>query len=221
MASILISPSCLHFLSAIVPITGEQPKSSRRAGTDVPYHPSYHGNILFKNVFQGHLAASDYPKVTVRDANILKAFQLTQKCFAVLLLYVPLLCCLWNRLGLVKLSALARLAYFTVLYSWAHWLVNHRNARHMGYGCLLEIAMLEADTLLIVYYRYLNAHGPGTASTIFLIVGKHDLCTHKLFNSQIMQQLRFLTPDGTQCHSFCFYLLLLALASFANPLGER
>jgi hypothetical protein len=33
---------------------------------------------------------------------------------------------------------------------------------------------LETDALWIVYYRYLNAHGPGTASTIFLIVGKDE-----------------------------------------------
>lgn len=69
------SPLYLGFLSAIVPITGEQPSSSRRAATDVPYHPSYHGNILFKNVFQGHLAASDYPKLTVRDTVISTVLQ--------------------------------------------------------------------------------------------------------------------------------------------------
>lgn len=48
---------------AIVPITGEHAHSA----TDLFQHPSYHGNILFQNVFNGHLAAADYPKLTVRS----------------------------------------------------------------------------------------------------------------------------------------------------------
>ncbi|RXW19153.1 hypothetical protein EST38_g6688 [Candolleomyces aberdarensis] len=119
---------------AIVPITGEQPKSSRRAGTDVPYHPSYHGNILFKNVFQGHLAASDYPKVTFY--------------FSMFLCYV-VFGIVWAWLSYRHLQDLHTLQYYIA-----------------GLIGLLIIEMLATW----VYYRYLNAHGPGTASTIFLIV---------------------------------------------------
>ncbi len=48
---------------AAVPVTLEG--NSRRAQTDVPYHPSYKGSVLFKNTFDGQLAATDYPKVHV------------------------------------------------------------------------------------------------------------------------------------------------------------
>lgn len=47
-------------LAAIVPVTVI---STRRAPTDVPFHPSYTGSVLFMNKFDGQLPASDYPKV--------------------------------------------------------------------------------------------------------------------------------------------------------------
>ncbi|KAJ2914289.1 hypothetical protein MD484_g6138, partial [Candolleomyces efflorescens] len=119
---------------AIVPITGEHAKPSRRATTDVPYHPSYHGNILFNNIFQGHLAASDYPKVTFY--------------FSMFLCYV-VFGIVWAWLSYRHLQDLHTLQYYIA-----------------GLIGLLIIEMLATW----VYYRYLNAHGPGTASTIFLIV---------------------------------------------------
>lgn len=62
---------CLHSIelyqqrlfTAVVPVTVQS--SLARATTDVPYHPSYRGLVLFKNSFDGKLPASDYPKVTV------------------------------------------------------------------------------------------------------------------------------------------------------------
>jgi hypothetical protein len=51
------------YSTAIVPVTV---LSSRRAPTDVPFHPKYHGTVLFKNAFNGMLPATDYPKVNVR-----------------------------------------------------------------------------------------------------------------------------------------------------------
>lgn len=50
---------------AIVPVTVLS--SEKRADTDVPFHPSYNGVILFQNAFNGKLPASDYPKVNVRN----------------------------------------------------------------------------------------------------------------------------------------------------------
>ncbi|KAG6832564.1 hypothetical protein H0H92_000193 [Tricholoma furcatifolium] len=47
---------------AVVPVTVTS--YSTRAPTDVPYHPSYTGNVLFRNTFDGKLPATDYPKVT-------------------------------------------------------------------------------------------------------------------------------------------------------------
>ncbi|KAG6862135.1 hypothetical protein C0995_004217 [Termitomyces sp. Mi166 len=49
-------------LCSVVPVTVNP--YSTRAATDVPYHPSYTGRVLFQNTFNGKLPASDYPKVT-------------------------------------------------------------------------------------------------------------------------------------------------------------
>ncbi|KAF9535642.1 protein PTM1 [Crepidotus variabilis] len=45
---------------AAIPITLN---SVRRADTDVKFHASYKGKVLFQNVFNGQLPATDYPKV--------------------------------------------------------------------------------------------------------------------------------------------------------------
>ena len=45
--------------------------AKRQADTDVPFHPSYSGVILFKNTFDGNLPASDYPKVNFYFAMLL------------------------------------------------------------------------------------------------------------------------------------------------------
>lgn len=119
---------------AIVPITGEHANPSRRATTDVPYHPSYHGEILFKNVFEGHLTASDYPKVTFYFVMFI--------CYAVL-------AAVWGLVSYRHLQDLLPLQHYL-----------------SGLVGLLVIEMLATW----VYYRYLNAHGGGTASTVFLIV---------------------------------------------------
>lgn len=59
---------------AIVPVTVLPEESSvaeRQADTDVSFHPSYSGVILFKNTFNGNLPASDYPKVTFYSVMLL------------------------------------------------------------------------------------------------------------------------------------------------------
>lgn len=60
---------------AIVPVTvlsdGGSSVSERQEDTNVPFHPSYNGIILFKNTFNGELPASDYPKVTFYLAMLL------------------------------------------------------------------------------------------------------------------------------------------------------
>lgn len=50
-------------LLAAVPVTARG--SVPGAANDVPYHPAYKGLVLFKNVFEGKLPATDYPKVNV------------------------------------------------------------------------------------------------------------------------------------------------------------
>ncbi|KAH0591001.1 hypothetical protein H2248_001112 [Termitomyces sp. 'cryptogamus'] len=50
-----------YYCVAVVPVTVNS--YSIRAATDIPYHPSYTGSVLFQNTFNGKLPASDYPKV--------------------------------------------------------------------------------------------------------------------------------------------------------------
>ncbi|TFK30882.1 hypothetical protein FA15DRAFT_662945 [Coprinopsis marcescibilis] len=52
-----------YYCVAIVPITSDTRKPPRQASTDVPGHPEYKATVLFKNVFDGQLPATDYPKV--------------------------------------------------------------------------------------------------------------------------------------------------------------
>lgn len=51
-------------MKAVVPVTVLAGK--RQAPTDVPFHPSYNGVVLFQNTFKGQLPAAEYPKVNVR-----------------------------------------------------------------------------------------------------------------------------------------------------------
>lgn len=53
------------FPTAIVPVTVMTPTATRQAPTDVPFHPTYNGVVLFRNTFDGKLPAGDYPKVNV------------------------------------------------------------------------------------------------------------------------------------------------------------
>jgi len=39
------------------------PAAVRQVQTDVPFHPTYDGAVLFRNTFDGELPAADYPKV--------------------------------------------------------------------------------------------------------------------------------------------------------------
>ena len=60
--------SCFHHpvILAAVPVTVHG--SAPRTENDRPYHPAYKGLVLFKNVFEGKLPATDYPKVNVCSA---------------------------------------------------------------------------------------------------------------------------------------------------------
>ncbi|OAX43046.1 hypothetical protein K503DRAFT_789806 [Rhizopogon vinicolor AM-OR11-026] len=51
-----------YYCVAIVPVTVMNP-AARQGPTDVPYHPTYNGVVLFRNTFDGKLPATDYPKV--------------------------------------------------------------------------------------------------------------------------------------------------------------
>ncbi|KAF7793387.1 hypothetical protein EIP86_004499 [Pleurotus ostreatoroseus] len=57
-----------YYCVAIVPVTviSSNQNAPRQASTDVPFHPSYQGSVLFQNKFKGRLPAAEYPKVNVR-----------------------------------------------------------------------------------------------------------------------------------------------------------
>ncbi|TBU49906.1 lung seven transmembrane receptor-domain-containing protein [Dichomitus squalens] len=124
-----------YYCVAVVPITvmpaGNSP---RQAETDVPYHPTYTGSVLFRNTFDGKLPASDYPKVNFY--------------FAMFLVYSALAIA-WGWLCYQNVQDLLPIQYYL-----------------SGLLGFLIIEMLANWA----YYRYLNAHGEGTASTVFLIV---------------------------------------------------
>ncbi|KAI0719950.1 lung seven transmembrane receptor-domain-containing protein [Cerioporus squamosus] len=123
-----------YYCVAIVPITVMPSTAARQASTDVPYHPTYTGNVFFHNTFEGKLPASDYPKVNFY--------------FSMFLVY-SLLAIAWGWLCYRNLQDLLPIQYYL-----------------SGLLGFLIIEMLANWA----YYRYLNAHGEGTTSTVFLIV---------------------------------------------------
>jgi len=62
-----------------------------------------------------------------------------------------------------------------VLSVWAHRFLSSRNGRKLEYvpGRFGPDPELNG---FLAYYRYLNAHGKNTASTVFLFVGKSVPC---------------------------------------------
>ncbi|OSD03235.1 hypothetical protein PYCCODRAFT_1477105 [Trametes coccinea BRFM310] len=123
-----------YYCVAIVPITVLPANTVRQASTDVPYHPTYTGTVLFRNTFDGKLPASDYPKVNFY--------------FAMFLVY----------------SALG------IAWGWLCW-QNVQDLLPIQYYLSGLLGFLIIEMLANwAYYRYLNAHGEGTTSTVFLIV---------------------------------------------------
>ncbi|RDB28403.1 Membrane protein PTM1 [Hypsizygus marmoreus] len=121
-----------YYCVAVVPVTAQA--SSSQASTDVPFHPSYKGLVLFKNTFDGKLPASDYPKVNFY--------------FAMTLFY----------------------ATFAAAWGWLCY-------RHIHELLPIQYYLSSLVGLLVIemvanwaYYRYLNAHGRSTTTTVFLIV---------------------------------------------------
>ncbi|PFH54883.1 hypothetical protein AMATHDRAFT_78452 [Amanita thiersii Skay4041] len=122
-----------YYCVAVVPVT-VQTSTTQRADTDVSYHSVYRGSVLFRNTFDGKLAATDYPKVNFY--------------FIIFLVYLAL-AATWGWLCYKHIHELLPIQYYL-----------------SGLVGLLVIEMVANWA----YYRYLNAHGKSTASTVFLIV---------------------------------------------------
>ncbi|KAI0308170.1 lung seven transmembrane receptor-domain-containing protein [Multifurca ochricompacta] len=125
-----------YYCVAVVPVTVLQnspsPTPQKRQSSDV--HPSYRGTVLFRNIFDGQLAATDYPKVNF---------------YLIMLLLYSALAAAWGWLCYKHVTEILPLQYYL--------------------SCLVGFLIIEMVANL-AYYRYLNAHGKGTASTVFLFV---------------------------------------------------
>ena len=98
-----MSDISIHYVLSLaaIPVTISQIPNVR-AETDVTYHPSYKGTVLFQNVFHGQLPATDYPKVNV---GIWAFLSWINSLLLVLFCDVPHLLHHWWCLGLVLLSS--------------------------------------------------------------------------------------------------------------------
>ncbi|KAH9968591.1 lung seven transmembrane receptor-domain-containing protein [Russula dissimulans] len=126
-----------YYCVAVVPVTVMQTSTSTSAfqvRQSSGIHPSYKGTVLFRNVFDGQLAATDYPKVNFY--------------FAMFILYI-ILAAAWGWLCYKHVTEILPIQYYL--------------------SCLIGFLVIEM-VANFAYYRYLNAHGKGTASTVFLFV---------------------------------------------------
>ena len=62
---------CLSIAAVPLTVLASDTVGTVRDSTDVPFHPKYDGTVLFKNKFDGQLAATDYPKVNFYLAMLL------------------------------------------------------------------------------------------------------------------------------------------------------
>ncbi|KAL0576801.1 hypothetical protein V5O48_005171 [Marasmius crinis-equi] len=136
-----------YYCVAIIPFTV---KNNAARQENAP-HPSYTGTVLFRNKFDGKLPATDYPKVNFY--------------FAMFLVYATIAAA-WGWLCYKHVQDILPLQYYLsglvgllVIEMVANWGMRFN---HM--------TTPKTQRRLIGYYRYLNAHGRGTASTVFLIV---------------------------------------------------
>ncbi|KAF8078867.1 lung seven transmembrane receptor-domain-containing protein [Lyophyllum atratum] len=108
-----------YYCVAVVPVTVNSPTG--RAPTDIPYHPSYAGRVLFRNTFDGKLPASDYPKVNFYFAMSLVyaifAAGWGWLCYQHLHELLPIQHYLSSLVGLLVIEMLANWAYYRYLNS--------------------------------------------------------------------------------------------------------
>ncbi|KAI0756841.1 lung seven transmembrane receptor-domain-containing protein [Daedaleopsis nitida] len=140
-----------YYCVAIVPITVLPSSVSTRAPTDVPYHPTYNGTVLFRNTFEGKLSASDYPKVNFY--------------FAMFLVYC-LLAIAWGWLCWQNVQDLLPIQYYLsgllgfliieMLANWAYY--RYLNAHGEGTTAivfLIVVAILDAGRNALSFFLLL------------------------------------------------------------------
>ncbi|CAE6407566.1 unnamed protein product [Rhizoctonia solani] len=111
---------------------------------DTAVHAEFTGHILFHNIFHGKLAATDYPKITFYMVMAL-----------VYLFYMVM-----------------ALVYLVLGGVWGFMCFKHRDdllPLQFYISYLVGFLVIEM-TATWAYYRYLNSHDRGTATTLFLAV---------------------------------------------------
>lgn len=139
---------------AIVPVTvlnDEAKLMPRQADTDVPFHPSYSGTILFRNNFDGKLAASEYPKV-----NFYFSMFLVYSILAAAWAYL----CFKHKEELLPLqhylSSLVGLLVIEMVANWAYY--RYLNAHGKGTTAtvfLIVVAILDAGRNALSFFMLL------------------------------------------------------------------
>ncbi|KAG5654686.1 hypothetical protein H0H81_007442 [Sphagnurus paluster] len=135
--------------ATVIPVTVTSPAT--RAATDVSYHPSYSGRVLFKNTFEGKLPASDYPKV-----NFYFAMSLIYAIFAALWAWM----CYQHLHELLPiqhyLSTLVGLLVIEMVANWAYY--RYLNSHGRGTSAtvfLIVVAILDAARNAMSFFMLL------------------------------------------------------------------
>ncbi|TFK77316.1 hypothetical protein BDN72DRAFT_953770 [Pluteus cervinus] len=137
-----------YYCVAIVPVT-VQPLG--RADTDVAFHPSYRGTVLFQNVFNGQLAAGDYPKVNFYFAMFVvygaAGAVWAWLCYKNAQDLLPLQYYLSGLVGLLVIEMLARWGYYRYL--------NAHGRSTTAIIFLIVVAILEAGRNSMSFFMLL------------------------------------------------------------------
>lgn len=100
--------------------------------------------------------------------------------------------CYQNREDLLPIqNYLSSLLGFLVVEMVANW----------GKIIISKNSVCRLTCISKAYYRYLNAHGKGTTSTVFLIVGMSFLLSALAFAYICILQSQYWMLDETHCHS--------------------
>ncbi|KAF8313838.1 hypothetical protein DL93DRAFT_2097560 [Clavulina sp. PMI_390] len=118
----------------------------------IPSHASFDGKVLFQNAFRGKLPATDYPKINF--------YLILTAAYLVLGGWWGYLCYKHKEDILPIQFYISCLVGFLIVEMLASW----------GKDLQLDPLNFADRAPNIAYYRYLNAHGSGTASVAFLIV---------------------------------------------------
>lgn len=132
---------------AVIPVTVQSPT----AETDITRHPSYNGLVLFKNTFDGKLAATDYPKVNFYFAMFIvySVFGMTWAwlCYQHMQELLPIQYYLSGLVGLLITEMVANWGYYRYL--------NAHGRSTASTAFLIVVAILDAGRNSMSFFMLL------------------------------------------------------------------